>query len=179
MENNTEGIEQHVIAYNVDLLKWYFTKKKNITSDNEKQKLFNILSRALIEDPHCFIRICLYIANTRKTDEEELSYKILIHLIGSVTPEIILGNLELFLQLGKKDDILYFIQIPSITERIIKYVKHIVKTDSDYEKLQMGTLINAPINKKVFYKPKMKLDNTWTTLLHQILDDTTFNGIQI
>ncbi len=179
MENNTEGIEQHVITYNVDLLVWYFTKNKNITSDIEKQKVFGILSYALLEDPHCFMRIVLYIANTRKTDEEELSYKILIHLLGSVTPEIILANLELFLKFGKKDDILYFIQIPSITERIIKYVKHIVKTDSDYEKLQMGTLINAPINRVVSYKPKMKLDNTWTLFLNQILDDPIFNGIII
>lgn len=171
--------ENNIITHNVNLLNWYFQRNKNITSDEEKQKLFSIMSLALVEDPMCFIRIFLYIANTRQRDEEEIAYKIMIHFLGIMIPECVMANIDLFINLGKKDDILYFLQCPSLSDRVFTYIRHKTKSDSDFIKLTQGELIKKPIKRRIYYRPKLFKQNTWSVFLNKILDDPTFNGITV
>mgnify|MGYP000923339012 FL=1 len=93
----TTLIEKKPIFYNIELLKWYFQRGKDILNDTEKQKVFSILSYAVLEDPFIFMRIMLYVANARRSNEEELCYKILIHFLGTMFPEMCMANLDLFI----------------------------------------------------------------------------------
>lgn len=171
--------EKKHIKDNITLLNWYFKYNVNITQDQEKEKLFSILTLAITEDPYIFIRIMLYIANTRKTDKQEIQYKLLIHFIASMFPELTMANLDLFINLGKKDDILYFLQTPNITERVITWIKHKAKLDNDYNILLNGTMINKNINRIIYYRPKLNKKSKWNIFLFKILDDPNFNGITI
>jgi len=173
MENIEEKV---VITYNVDLLKWYFNKDKNILKDLEKEKLFNILAACIYEDPLVFFRIFLFIANTRKTDDEEIIFKILVHFIGVLTPDVVMANLEKFIQFGKKSDVLYFIKVPALTKRIVTWVNHKSKEDKYYKDLYAGNLKKSEINTITNYS---LIDNNFVLLLENILDDSNFNGIQI
>lgn len=174
MENTIE--EKRIITENVELLKWYFSKDKNILDDEGKNKIFALLSLSIYEDPFVFLRIFKYITNTRKTDEQEIIYKILIHFMGILIPDIIMANIDEFIQLGKKDDVLYYLQCSPITKRISRWIDHKAKQDSDFKSLYAGELIKSPINRVTKYKLK---DNNYTELLENILDDSNFNNIQI
>lgn len=167
------------IKYNMLLLKWYFLKNKNIISDQEKEKSFAYMTYAIAEDPYCFMRILLYIANTRKTDEQELTYKILIHFLGTMFADATMANLDLILSLGKKDDIIYFLQCPNIAKRISTFINHKSKEDPDYLILIDGKLINKKIERKVYYKPKFSKNSKWDLFLYKILDEPNFNGITL
>lgn len=172
-------IEEKIITNNITLLNWYFKYNGNIILNEEKEKLFNILTLAILEDPYIFIRIVLYIANTRKTNKQEIQYKLLLHFISTMFPEIVMANIQLFINLGKKDDILYFLQTPNITERIITWIKHKSKLDNDFNTLLNGELINSKINRIIYYKPKLNKKAKWDIFLYKILDDPTFNGITV
>lgn len=167
------------IFYNVELLKWYFSKGKHILTDLEKQKIFSIFSYSMLEDPYIFMRVILYIANTRRSNEEEIAYKILVHFLGTMFPEICMANLDLFMKLGKKDDILYFMQCNNITQRVVTYINHKAKQDDDFKILLNGEVIGMPVDRQVRYRPKMKKGHRWDVFLIKILDDVTFNGITI
>lgn len=168
---------RHFISDNLIFLEWYFNGDINLLNDSEKQRIFSFLTYSILEDPHCFLRIMLYIANTRKTDKEEIFYKIVIHFLGTMFPELVLANMELFIKLGKKDDVLYFLQCPGITERVITWIKHKAKKDSDFNILLDGKIIGKKINRVIRYKPKLKKDCKWDIFLFKILDDPTFNGL--
>lgn len=172
-------VEKKPIFYNVELMKWYFQQGKRILEDSEKQKIFSILSFSVLEEPYVFMRVMLYIANTRRSNEEEISYKILIHFLGTMFPEMCMANLDMFVSLGKKDDILYFMQCSNITQRIITYVNHKSKEDNEFKKLLEGTVIGTPIKRQVRYKPKLKRGHKWDVFLMKILDDPSFNGITL
>ena len=173
----TDG--KHVISDNLVFLEWYFKGEKNLLSDAEKQRIFSFMTYSSIEDPYCFLRIMLYIANTRRTDEQEIFYKIVIHFLGTMYPEIVMANLELFIKLGKKDDVLYFLQCPGITARVSTWIKHKAKEDPDFNMLLDGKLIGKKINRVVRYKPKLTKNSKWDVFLYKILDDPNFNGITI
>ena len=179
MENIEEQEQQRVIAYNVDLLQWYFTKNKHIISDQEKDRLFSIMSYAMMEDTHCFMRVLLYIANTRVRDEEEIAYKILLHFLGVMSPEIVMANIDMLLTFGRKDDILYLLQCTNITDRILTFLKHKAKEDPDFATLMEGTQIKKPSKRVAYYRPKFNKDNTWSVFLTKLLDDPKFNGISL
>lgn len=171
--------DKHVISDNLVFLEWYFKGQKNVLDDNEKQRIFSFMTYSSIEDPYCFLRIMLYIANTRHTDEQEIFYKIVIHFLGTMYPEIVMANLELFIKLGKKDDVLYFLQCPGITARVSTWIKHKAKEDPDFNMLLDGKLIGKKINRVVRYKPKLTKNSTWDVFLYKILDEPVFNGIII
>jgi hypothetical protein len=190
MENTTEIIDAEILDTvikmgtksldcNVILLEWYFRSSKLILNDEEKQKVFSFMTYASIEDPYCFMRILLYIANTRHTDDQEISYKIIIHFLGTMFPEFAMANLDLFITHGKKDDVLYFMQCPNIAERVISFIKHKSHTDDDFKILLDGNLINRKINRHVYYKPKFGKNKKWDVFLFKILDDPAFNGITL
>jgi len=182
---NDETIEiqentNNIISDNLIFLNWYFKEQNiDILHDNEKQRIFSFLTYSMLEDPYCFLRIMLYIANTRKTDKQEILYKIIIHFLGTMFPEIVMANLELFIKLGKKDDVLYFLQCPGITERVITWIKHKAKEDMDFKILLDGKMIGTKIKRVIRYKPKLTKDSKWDIFLFKILDDTTFNGITV
>lgn len=171
--------DNHYIKANIMLLDWYFRGNFNILDDKEKQRIFSFMTYAMIEDPYCFMRIILYIANIRKTDKQEIFYKIIIHFLSTMFPEIVMANLELFITLGKKDDILYFIQSPGISARIITWINHKAKEDPDFNILLSGKMINKPIKRVIRYIPKLRKDNKWTIFLYKILDEPLLNGITI
>lgn len=171
--------EKKAIFYNVELLKWYFQRGKHVLQDEEKQKIFSILSYSVLEEPYIFMRIILYIANARRSNEEEISYKILVHFLGTMFPEMCMANLDMFMSLGKKDDILYFMQCSNITQRIITYINHKAKTDDEFKTLLEGSVIGMPIDRQVRYKPKLKRGHKWDVFLMKILDDPLFNGITL
>lgn len=183
-EDNTEieniaDDSKHVISDNLIFLEWYFNGDSVMFNDTEKQRIFSFMTYSTLEDMHCFLRIMLYIANTRKTDRQEIFYKVVIHFLGTMYPEIIMANLELFINLGKKDDVLYFLQCQGITERVITWIKHKAKEDPDFSILLDGKMIGSKINRKVYYKPKLAKNSKWNVFLFKILDDPTFNGITI
>lgn len=172
--------EKKAIFYNVELLKWYFQQHKLVLNDTEKQKIFSILSYSILEEPYIFMRILLYIANTRRSNEEEICYKILIHFLGTMFPEMAIANFDLFIKLGKKDDILYFMQCSNITQRVVTYINHKAKQDDDFKSLLDGKVIGIPIDRQVRYKPKLsRRHHRWDVFLTKILDDSVFNGITI
>ena len=171
--------EQHIIKYNVLLLKWYFKKNKNILDEKEKEYIFNLMTYSFLEDSYCFMRIMLYIAHTRNNDEKEIAYKIMVHFLGTMFPEIVLANLDMFVKLGKKNDVLYFVQIPSISQRVGKWIKHIAKSEPIFNNLLNGKLINEPRELNIYYQPKWNNKNKWTILINKILDETLFNGITL
>jgi hypothetical protein len=174
-----EDKERHTISDNIIFLEWYFKGDMNLLNDNEKQRIFSFMTYATLEDPYCFLRIMLYIANTRRTDRQEIFYKIVIHFLGTMYPEVVMANLELFIKLGKKDDVLYFLQCQGITERVITWIKHKAKEDKDFQTLLDGKMIGLKIDRKVYYKPKLTKYHTWDKFLYKILDDATFNGITL
>lgn len=180
MDETNAKIEEEVkrtITFNIDFLSWYFTKNKNIISDEQKQLAFSLMTQASMEDPACFMRIILYIANTRSTDEEELAYKMVLHFICVMYPDWVIANTELIIGLGKKDDVLYLLQAPNMAEKAMKWIKHKMREDDDFKSLEDGKLIGTPINRRVRYKPRLGRNSKWTTFLFKILDDPTFNGI--
>lgn len=178
-ETVTTKIVKKPIFHNVELLKWYFTKNKHILTDEEKQKIFSILSYSVLEEPYIFMRILLYIANSRRSNEEEIAYKVLIHFLGTMFPEMCFANLDLFMKLGKKDDILYFMQCNNITQRVVTYINHKAKEDDEFKILLDGKVIGMPIDRQVRYKPKLKKGHRWDVFLMKILDDPLFNGITL
>lgn len=171
--------EKKAIFYNIELLKWYFQRGKHVLQDEEKQKIFSILSYSVLEEPYIFMRIMLYIANARRSNEEEISYKILVHFLGTMFPEMCMANLDMFMSLGKKDDILYFMQCSNITQRVITYINHKAKIDDEFKTLLEGSVIGMPIDRQVRYKPKLKRGHKWDVFLMKILDDPLFNGITL
>lgn len=179
MTDTNETAPPLVISDNIVFLEWYFRANKDITSDEEKQRVFSFLTTSMLEDPYCFMRIMLYIANTRRTDEQEIAYKVVTHFLGTMFPELIMANLELFTRLGKKDDVLYFLQVPAISQRVATWIKHKAKEDQDFALLLDGKMIGKPIKRVAYYKPKFKKDNKMSVLLEKILDDPAFNGITI
>jgi len=176
---NVKDDSKHVISDNLVFLEWYFKGDNVMFNDTEKQRIFSFMTYSTLEDMHCFLRIMLYIANTRMTDRQEIFYKIVIHFLGTMYPEIIMANLELFVNLGKKDDVLYFLQCQGITERVVTWIKHKSKEDPDFSVLLDGKMIGGKINRTVYYKPKLKRKSKWDVFLFKILDDPTFNGITI
>ena len=176
MENSTK-----VIKYNVYFLHWYFIKNriKQVYDDNEKEYIFSTLSNALFEDPHCFMRIVLYIANTRTTDIQEISYKTILHFLATMDSNLLFNNIDLIIQFGKKDDVLFLLQSPNVAERTKKYIEHLSNSDDDYKQLLNGKLINKTIERKVYYKPKLRKKDKMSILLTKILQDPIFNGLQI
>lgn len=167
--------EQKTITFNIELLKWYFSKNKKITDETEMNKLFTLMSYSLLEDTKIFMRILLYIANRRRTDEQEIAYKILVHFMGVMSAELVFANLDLIIDFGKKNDILYFLQCQNITSKTITYIKHKAKIDNDFKSLLEGKLLNDVRVQKVFYKP----ENNWNEFLIKILDDPIYNGITV
>jgi len=168
--------EKIIITQNIELLKWYFDKNKNILKDIEKEKIFNLLSACIYEDPLVFFRIFLFIANTRKTDEQEIVFKTIVHFVGILVPEVVMANIEKFIQFGSKTDVLYYIKVPALTKRIVTWVNHKSKTDKDFKTLYNGTLIDTKITKQISYNLEK---NNYVLLLEKILDDSLFNGIQL
>lgn len=175
----TMETEKHTISDNLVFLEWYFKGNMDLLNDNEKQRIFSFMTYATLEDPYCFLRIMLYIANTRRSDREEIFYKVVIHFLGTMYPEVVMANLDLFINLGKKDDVLYFLQCQGITERVITWIKHKAKEDPDFQVLLDGKMIGRKIERKVYYRPKLTKYHTWDKFLYKILDDATFNGITL
>lgn len=171
--------DKKVIVHNIDLLKWYFNKDKSILQEQQKERAFAIMSLASMEDPFIFMRILLYICNTRKTDEQELVYKTIIHFACIMYPDWMFNNIHHFTRLGKKEDVLYFLQVPSIAERVVKYVNHLAKEDEYYASLVQGNYVKTKIKRIVRYVPKLKRKDGLVVFLHKILDDPTFNGIAL
>lgn len=168
--------EKIIITQNIELLKWYFDKNKNILKDIEKEKIFNLLSACIYEDPLVFFRIFLFIANTRKTDEQEIVFKTIVHFVGILVPEVVMANIEKFIQFGSKTDVLYYIKVPALTKRIVIWVNHKSNSDEDFKTLYQGTLIKSKINREINYTLENK---NYISLLEKILDDSKFNGIQL
>lgn len=179
IENIQALADQKIISDNLIFLEWYFRGDSNMQDDREKQRVFSFLTYSILEDPYCFLRIVLYIANTRHTDKQEIFYKTIIHFLGAMFPEIIMANLDLFINCGKKDDVLYFMQCQGITERVITWIKHKAREDQDFAILLNGKLIGKPINRTIYYKPKFSKNFKWSVFLTKILDEPFFNGITI
>lgn len=179
LEDDNKHDNKHVINANLLFIDWYFRGEGNILDEREKQRIFNFMTYAMIEDPHCFMRIVLYIANTRVTDKQEIFYKIIIHFMGTMFPEIIMNNIELLTKLGKKDDVLYFVQCPGISARVITWIKHISKQDPDFNTLLNGKMIGSKIERVIRYRPKFGKDYKWNVFLFKILDEPKLNGILI
>ena len=172
--------EKKIITHNIDLLKWYFLNEMCTDIKEEQRKAFNIMALAISEDPAIFMRIMLYIANTRKTVEQELSYKIMIHFICSMNPDWTMANIQLLINLGKKDDVLYFLQSPILTKRVLTWTNHKAKEDIEFKTMiETGQLINTPIKRIIKYKPKLGKNYKWSIFLFKILDDPNFNGITL
>jgi hypothetical protein len=167
------------LAFNVKVLDWYFNTREFILNDSEKDKIFSLMTYASIEDPYCFMRVLLYIANTRRTDREEIAYKIMVHFLATMFPEFVMANLDLFTGLGRKDDVLYFMQCSSISERVASWIKHMSKTDDDFKMLMEGSVIGKNIERKIRYRPKFGKNRKWDVFLFKILDDPTLNGITL
>lgn len=176
-----------IFHYNINLLQWYFTKDVKDT-----EYTFQLLTMASMEEPYCFMRILLYIANTRHTDLDEKKYHTILHFMCIMYPEWIMSNLDLLTNLGEKYDALYIIQSKVLTDRCITWIKHKAKSDSFYEKLLSDvtsdeynisdvTYLDYLRKRKliVLYKPKFGKNYKWSTFLEKILNDSTFNGITI
>jgi hypothetical protein len=168
--------ENNTIQYNYHFLKWYYTSTKNIMDDKERDKVFSLLTYSFLEDPLCFLRIMLYIANTRRSDSQEISYKVIIHFLGVMFPEVLYANLDLFIKLGNKKDTLYFLQCNTLTPRVLKWVRHMAKEDNDFEQLNKGIMIDVKSPITIRYKARNK---DFKSLLEKILDDPSFNNIII
>lgn len=182
MENLTKNnTEKKIIFYNRKVLDWYFkeNKVKQVYNENEKERIFAIFSNAAYEDPFVFMRIVLYIANTRTKDSQEIAYKTILHFLAILLPQFILNNLDLILEFGYKNDVLFLLQAPNLQQRVIKYIESKAKTDDDFKILLDGKLINKNRHRKIFYKPKLNYKNGIVKLLEKILDDPNMNGILV
>ncbi len=169
--------EQKTIYYNYILLEWYIKDSKKIMlDDNHKQKIFSLMSNAYLEDPYCFLRIMLYIANTRSKDSDEIAYKIMIHFLGIMMPDVIMNNIELFTTIGKKMDVIYFLQCNVLTNKVLKWIRHKAKYDNDYAVLSSGKFIDVKSIYKIRYKAKR---SDIKSLLLKILDEPLFNGLMV
>ena len=84
-------------------------------------------------------------------------------------------NIELFITLAKKDDLLYL--MPNMHVQITRYIKHKVKEDEEYKKLLNGELTNNSINRICRYKPKKSKTYKWSYFLLKLISDTNLNGI--
>lgn len=165
------------IVYNLKFLEWFFQIDKKY-DDKEKEYMFNVMSYASLEEPYIFMRIILYIANTR-SKSQELHYKQILHFLCVMYPEWILANLHLLLSLGSKNDILFLIQSNTITPRLLTWVKHQAKIDPDFAHLMTGEVIDKPIKRVIRYKPKLVKNTKWSIFLNKILDDPKLNGIAL
>lgn len=166
------------IYYNVLFFKWYFSpREKHLLNDSEKEMIFNLMSCAALEDIYIFTRFVLYIANTRKSDVQEILYKIICHFLGTMWPDFVIANLYHFIRLGKKDDILYFLQIPGMSAKVATWIKHEARSDDDFKILLEGTVIGKPPKRVIRYKPKLKSKDTWSPFLFKLIDDPIYNGI--
>jgi len=174
MENSTN---KKTIKFNTSVLNWYLNedKVKQIHDDKYREKIYSLFTNAAYEDPLVFMRIVLYIANTRTKDDEIIGYKSLLHFLGILLPQFVLNNIDLILKLGNKNDVLYFLSIPNIQKRIIKFIEYKSKYDSDYKDLLNGNVIKTKINRVIKYNK----ENNVVTLLQNILDDPNFNGINV
>lgn len=172
MENSTNK----TIIYNTTLLKWYLEEDlvKHIHDEQYKEKLFTLFTEASYEDPFIFMRIVLYIANTRTKDDQEIAYKTLIHFMCILLPQFILNNIDMLVKFGNKNDILYLLSAPNLQKKVVKYIEYKSKYDKDYKSLLDGKLIKTEIDRFIKYD-----DCTITELLEKILDDSAFNGIKV
>jgi len=161
--------DKHTITYNLELLKWYLDDEQINT-----EHTFANLSLAYAEDQLCFIRIFMYVSNTRTTERDEMVYKILIHFLCVIASDLVMLNIDLFLKVSNnKEDIIFYLQCPVISERILKYINHLAKVDDDFKNIKDFNLSNK--------KEKSDIEYTYETtsdLLICILDEPKFNGIQ-
>lgn len=163
---------------NINFLKWYFNTKIDIRTDKEKEKLFNILATAYLEDVYCFVRIYLYIANTRTTDLQELKFKSIIHFMCIIEPELCIANLNLFITAGYKKDILFYVS-SVISGRVLPFIKHkAYEGDEFFKELMEGKILDEVKENKITYK-LLNRKNKWSILIDKILDEPLFNGITV
>lgn len=171
--------DKKTITENIEFLKWYLDKTDDnyeISKDeDENEKLFFFLSTCVYEDPFVFFRIVLYIANTRNTPSQELIYRQILHFLSTLTPQYILANLDLLIEFGYKNDILFLLSSSNIQKRVIKYINHVAKNDNDFKLLLDGKLIDKERKKLISYN----ILEDPIKLLETILDDNTFNGISM
>ena len=173
-----EQTQRKGIYYNTLLFKWYFQPRQgHKLDDQEKQLIFDLMSCAALEDIYIFTRFVLYIGNTRKGDVQEILYKIICHFLGTMWPDFVIANLHHFTRLGKKDDVLYFLQIPGMTAKVATWIKHEARADSDFQILLDGSPINGKVDRQIYYKPKLKSKSPWEPFLFKLIEDPIYNGI--
>ena len=177
LEDKTEG--KKIIIHNLEFLKWYLEIKPEdfeleYKSEEKSKELFYLFTNCVYEDPFIFLRLILYIANTRTELYQEFIYKTVLHFIGVLVPQYLLSNLDMIIEFGYKNDVLYLLSTPNIQNRIIKYVEHKSKEDKDFKILLNGTMLDKIRNIVCKYKTKEPI-----TLLENILDDPLFNGISV
>jgi hypothetical protein len=174
-ENNIET-EQKIIRHNIHFLEWFYNMHTNVLTDEGKKEAFDVMAKASIEDPACFMRIVLYFANTRKGAKQELTYRVILHFLSIMYPDWIMINIEQLIRMGAVTDVYYL--IPNMSSRVMTWVKHKARTDEVFAQLMRGELTKSKIDRSVRYLPKFGKNYRWSTLLTKILDDPTFNGIQ-
>jgi hypothetical protein len=90
-------------------------------------------------------------------------------------PNLILANIEELINLGYKNDVIYYSMTPSFTKSILKYVNHKSKFDEDFKSLiTTGKMMNK--TKYIFLTFKLENEN-YIKLLENILDEPIFNNI--
>lgn len=173
--------EKRILYWNVQLWKWYFYyDKKGLGPESEREKAFTIMTMAADEDIRLFGRFVMYAANTRGRGSE-LEYKTLCHFLGLMHPDFALANMDLFLSMGKKSDVLYF--MPAMPERISKWVTFKSKYDTDLERLKAGgddfrgLMDSFAIDRRVRYRPKATKSYRWEFFFEKLASDPTLNGI--
>jgi len=171
--------QDNPLYWNLQFVEWYFNTSKvilDLKNEHNKDKILNIFTLAIGEDPYAFTRFVLWIANTRKNSYQEIVYNAICHYIAIFWPHFLAANLHLFMQIGRKDDILYFLKVPQIQQKIYTWIKIQAKDDKDFQHLiENGTIIGKRSKIKIRYKPVKK---DYVTFLDKVLDDPNFNGIQ-
>jgi len=167
-------MENKIITENLELLKWFYNEEKIITDDEEKNNIFILLSLCYSEDPHVFLRIFKYIINKRNNPIQEEKYRIIIHFLCIMIPNILIANMDDFIDLGFKNDVIYYAKCESFTKHILKYVNYKAKTDKDFKQLITdGKLLSN--NKKINIEFNLE-NNNYIELLEKILDEPIFNN---
>lgn len=168
MENLT------TITENIEVLKWFYSEEKELTED-EKSSIFVTLSLAYAEDAHAFLRVFKYMTNKRKGSLQEQRYRVIIHFLSVMIPNIVMANLEDFIQLGYKNDVIYYAMTPSLTKHILKYVNHKARMDKDFKSLiDTGKMMNVSNPPSIDFD---LIDNDYVKLMENILDEPAFNNI--
>lgn len=175
----SENKEQKKIVHNLDFLKWYLETKPEdfeleYKSEEKTKELFLLFTECIYEDPFVFMRLILYIANTRTEVYQEFIYKTLLHYIGILSPQFVLSNIDMLINFGYKSDILYLLSVPNIQKRIIKYIEHKSKVVNEFKTLLEGKMIEKIRTNICTYEIKNPV-----SLLETILDDASLNGISI